>query len=198
MHYFASFSPLHARYKDLTGEGQICSSSQLFLCWQRDLVQGEWQLLHVSYHEWALPGRNKTIMPEVTWGWKMGTSVTSPNLIPSLIHFWPAVRVSHGNSDVPSLSLSLIHVYPQTIFFFLEGGGGWGKRGVSRNVVSLSLISKSSTWQRFLSCSCCLHLLHMAVVPRFCSRSRLFTWALWSVGKRLSCWGFSSLAVSWL
>lgn len=82
-------------------------------------------------------------------------------------------------------------------FFFLEGGGGWGKRGVSRNVVSLSLISKS-TWQRFLSCSCSLHLLHMAVVPRFCSQSRLLTWALWSGGKCLSCRGFSSLAVSWL
>lgn len=56
---------------------------------------------------------------------------------------------------------------PTNNFFFFLGGG----RGVNRNVVSLSLISESSPWQRFLSCSCRLHLLHMAVVPIFCSRS---------------------------
>lgn len=66
---------------------------------------------------------------------------------------------------LPSPPLSFMSTHKQ--FFFFLGGG----RGVNRNVVSLSLISESSPWQRFLSCSCRLHLLHMAVVPIFCSRS---------------------------
>lgn len=32
---------MHTRYKDLTGEGQMCGSSDLFHCWQRDLCVGE-------------------------------------------------------------------------------------------------------------------------------------------------------------
>lgn len=82
----------------------------------------------------------------------MGMSVTSPNLISSLIHFWPVVRVSHGCFDVHSLSLSHLFLpmnYLLLIHLLTYLFGGWEVKLAEILFVSLLLINESSTEQRF-------------------------------------------------